>query len=1236
MTFRRFGLRHKLVALIVMALVFALGVAGFWLSYILGAYHRDQAQARFIEAFGTITSNLQRSELRLERDVNVLVRDRDVIASANMVSGYASVEDYQAIIFDPEKRSIARELESVLRVTSTDQLAVYQDTGDLMAFGFKEADSIRVGIISYENGHPVVMISDDLASWEEGELPASLARTRPSNGLEETEYQSVGAGLMAVTGESILRHFPGGAESTVGYVIGAAFVDEGFVENIGRETQVTLTISVPGSEPVGEIAGLAQVPELERVPTLEEAARAVQLTDREDFFLSAAYLPLASGNQAYFLLGQPKDEVNAQIRRTRTVVLVVLGLSALLMVPLGTAIARRMISTPLERLVSAVEELRRGHYGIVVRIESKDEIGELADAFNVMSETIRQREGQLKESEANYRRLIETSEEGVWVTDAQGRTLFVNPTMAGMLGTTVESMQSSSLFEFLDEESRQWAESQLLLRARGSPEPRDICFHRRDDRELWAIVSASPIQDDEGRIAGALAMVTDITERKRNEDTNVLLQSINQQVLEGMEPDDVLQMVCVETVRMFQFPLVWVGIKEDDGRVTVAAQAGEKTDYLGRIEVRWDAGPKGRGPTGHAIRTGEARAATMDDPSNEAWREAAADYGFAASAALPLVAVKGEVIGALTIYSQHVDVFTPSAMQRLGDLANRATVAYTLAVDQARLRLQGTAMDAAANAILITDPDGYIEWVNRAFVRFSGYRQNEAIGKKPSLLKSGQYDRSFYESLWRTILRGEVWQHELVNRRKDGSLYTIEQTITPLLDEDGSISHFIAIQEDVTARKEAEAHIRYMEQYDRLTGLPNRMLLLDRLRQALAHAERNRRQVAVIQLDLDRFKDVNDSLGPSAGDELLKQVAQVLTQCVHADDTVSRQGGDEFTLLLDDLRDADQAVDVAQRIVTAFGRPFEVVGEELFVTCSMGIALYPIDAQTPDGLIKAADTAMFGAKAQGRNSYRFFTTDLNLQATARLKLENALRRALERGEFILHYQPQVDAADGHIIAAEALIRWQSPEMGLVAPKQFIPVAADTGLIVPIGEWVLRNACRTVRQWHDAGYPLRMAVNLSAIQLYRGDMGWLVGDVLKEESLEPHWLELEITESELMRSPEAARKTLGRLKEMDVHIAIDDFGTGYSSFSQLRSLPVHRLKIDRSFVDDVSSADGAAITAAIISLGHSLKLEVIAEGVENESQLICLREQGCDALQGYYFSKPLPADAFEALLKSPGD
>lgn len=551
-----------------------------------------------------------------------------------------------------------------------------------------------------------------------------------------------------------------------------------------------------------------------------------------------------------------------------------------------------------------------------------------------------------------------------------------------------------------------------------------------------------------------------------------------------------------------------------------------------------------------------------------------------------------------------------------------------------KMRLASKVFDNTSEGVLVTDVEGIIRFANQAFSRISGYTEAEVIGKTPSILSSGRHEKSFYSEMWNALNITGEWQGEIWNRRKNGEVYPEWLTISAIKDGYGKVTQYAAVFSDLTARKQDEERIKHLAYHDALTGLPNRFLFADRLQLAMAHARRNRAKLAVMFLDLDRFKYINDSLGHAAGDQLLQEVATRLSACVREDDTVARMGGDEFTLLLPGIRAVEDVAKIAQKIIDTLKASFRIGDRDLYITVSIGIAMYPNDGLEADALLSHADAAMYRAKEQGRNNYQLYTPNLNEAALERMNLEQGIRHAIERNEFILHYQPQVNVRTGKIAGVEALLRWQSPELGLVSPMRFIPLAEDTGLIIPIGEWVLGTACTQNMQWQKNGYPpLRMAVNLSARQFQQGDLVEKVASILETTGLEPCWLELEITESIAMQDVEFTAKTLREFKQMGVHIAIDDFGTGYSSLNYLKKFPISTLKIDQAFISDsMTNLEDAAIVSSILVLAQSLEYKAIAEGVETQEQFEFLQKRDCDEIQGFLFGKSMAPQDFERLLE----
>ena len=571
---------------------------------------------------------------------------------------------------------------------------------------------------------------------------------------------------------------------------------------------------------------------------------------------------------------------------------------------------------------------------------------------------------------------------------------------------------------------------------------------------------------------------------------------------------------------------------------------------------------------------------------------------------------------------------TPMCLTVVSDITERKN-------NEERLSQAAAVFENTREGVMITDAGQTVLRVNRAFTAITGYTETEVLGKKSSLLSSGHHDPGFYADLWAVVDATGHWQGEIWNRRKDGEIYPQLLSISAVRDATGLVTDYVSVFTDITQIKASEDRLDFLAHHDALTGLPNRLLLFYRLEHDISVARREGLKLALLLLDLDRFKDVNDGHGHLAGDELLQQVAERLSVRLRDADTVSRLGGDEFALILADLTHCQDAAKVAGEIIDAFNEPWRLHnGAEVSIGASIGISLFPENGQNPEELLQQADVAMYQAKNEGRGKFKYFSEDMTQAARARIGLETRLRRAMASDKLCVHYQPQIDMASGRMVGAEALVRWQDPDEGLIPPGRFIPLAEQTGLIVAIGKWVLREVCRQGRQWLDAGLPpLNLAVNLSPHQLRHSDMGATLAQILDETGFPPERLELELTESALMERGLESARILDELRALGVRMALDDFGTGYSSLAYLKRFPLDVLKIDKSFIDDIPfHQDDMDIASAIIAMGHILRLKVTAEGVETVEQFEFLQAQGCDSYQGYFNSHPMPAEAFAALLQ----
>ncbi len=812
---------------------------------------------------------------------------------------------------------------------------------------------------------------------------------------------------------------------------------------------------------------------------------------------------------------------------------------------------------------------------------------------------------ELARREALFKNVLDTLPVGVAITDAEGKIVSINPAGERIWGG-VRLVGADRYHEY----KAWWPETGERVAAHEWPlvhalNRNEVVLNRIIDIESFdgqrknVLFSAAPTLDQHGAVSGGLVVNEDITE----------LITIQRALREEHDFIDAV----LDTVGAI------VLVLDRDGRVVRFNRACEQVSGYRAEEMIggfiWEL----LIPCEEAERVGQVfktlAAGQFPNRHENHWRTRDDGRRLIAWSNTCLVDAKGQV--------QHI-------------IATGIDVTEARAAE-AELRLAARVFEHAGEAIMVTDADNRIVQVNPAFTTITGYAAAEVLGQTPAKFKSGRHDPAFYQAMWRSLRETDAWEGEIWDKRRDGVIYPKWLTISAMRDQHGELRHYVALFTDISERKRSEERIRHLAEHDSLTGLPNRSLLQDRLRQAMNRAERENGRLALLFVDLDRFKLVNDSLGHAVGDALLQEIAHRLQSAVRASDTVSRQGGDEFLVLLADIEQNEDAGRVAQKMLDVLSAPCHLAGHELRITPSIGISLYPDDSTDLEKLIKSADIAMYQAKENGRCTYQFFTNDMNERAAERLSVELGLRRALERGELLLHYQPQIELASGRVIGLEALLRWNHPEQGLIPPGRFIPIAEDSGLIVPIGEGVLHEVCRQSLAWQAAGLPaVPVAVNLSAVQFRKPGLESLLRDILTATGLPPRLLELELTESIVMNQAEETVAILGRLHELGVRLSIDDFGTGYSSLAYLKRFPIQKLKVDQSFMRDVTSdANDAAIVRGIVGLAHSLGLGVIAEGVETREQLDFLRELGCEEAQGYHFSRPLPPGEIEPLLREYG-
>jgi diguanylate cyclase (GGDEF)-like protein/PAS domain S-box-containing protein len=860
-------------------------------------------------------------------------------------------------------------------------------------------------------------------------------------------------------------------------------------------------------------------------------------------------------------------------------------------------------------------------------------------------------EAALRGSEARMKSLLELSADWLWEQDQDMRYTYLSaeaPLKGGFEPAVALGRTRLELPYQWESQAQQDGHLQELAARRTF---RDLHLMRADGENSVRHVSISgvPVLGSHGEFLGYRGTGKDITERMlaehriaRLKEMYAAMTEANDAIIHSKSTDSLFAAICRIAVDYGHFVFARIAlIEHQTGWVHTIASAGTHNGYADKLTVSIDdSRPEGQGSAAYAARTGTNYISndTSIDERSLGWRETLAELGIRAQATM-LLRRQGSIVGTLHLYADQVGVFDEELTAMLERLAanlsfaldnfqrDEARKAAEAALRESETRFRDFA-DAAGEYVWEADLEDRFTYVSSRVQSVWSFSDQELIGRTPfDFMPPGEDER--------------VREWLAQNVRTDGSFRDLEHRILTrnaetrwllvnavgMFDEHGTLIGRRGTGRDVTDRKTAEARISYLATRDPLTELPNRVLFNDRLEQGIVAARRGNQSLALLFIDLDRFKYINDSLGHQIGDVLLKEVAARMLSCVRKGDTLSRLGGDEFVVTLDGLEHAEDAGQVAAKIIKTLARPFEIAGHTLTTSCSIGISIFPLDAEDDRTLMKNADTAMYHAKEKGRNNYQFFSSEMNVRAVERHNLETALRRAIDRQEFVLFFQPQVDIRSGRVVGMEALLRWEHPERGLLLPSTFIGVAEESGLIDPIGQWVLRSACQRAKAWQDDGHPpMKIAVNISARQLNRPrDFSRALARVLSSTGLDPRYLELEMTESLLLHNADENIAVLRRLGKDGVRIAVDDFGTGYSSLSYLRQLPIDTLKIDRSFVRDIEiDSEDAAIVHAVVAMGHSLELQVTAEGVETRGQLEALARIGCDEYQGYLFSKPVSA------------
>ncbi|MEQ1768141.1 MAG: EAL domain-containing protein, partial [Methylotenera sp.] len=851
---------------------------------------------------------------------------------------------------------------------------------------------------------------------------------------------------------------------------------------------------------------------------------------------------------------------------------------------------------------------------------------------------LRQAELASKIREGYQRSLLDNFPFMVWLKDNKHRYLAVNQAFANASGFASEELLrgKSDLEVWPRELAKKYREDDIAVINDGQPKAAEEMI-QINGQSVWFETYKSPVTID-GQVVGTVGFARDINLRKRFEMFEQFRSHILGLLIEDIKLDQILEEVVLGVEKCNPGMICSILMLDLDGRHLVNIVAPNLPPFYNAAIDGVEIG-LGVGSCGTAAFTGE-RVIVEDIATHPYWenyKELALSSGLAACWSEPILASSGKVLGTFAIYHQEPHAPSDADIKMIAQIANLASIAIERKNAEDDLRIASIAFESQ-EGMMVTDAKNIILKVNKAFCDITGYTVEEAIGHTPRLLSSSQHTEGFYDALWECVHATGHWAGEVYNRRKNGEVFPQHLTVTVVKDAYGVVTNHVATLTDITMNKAAAEEIKHLAFYDSLTGLPNRRLMVDRLNQALVFSNRTGRDGAVLFLDLDHFKTLNDSLGHDVGDLLLQQVAERLSACVREGDTVARLGGDEYVVLLEDLSEvateaAAQVELIGEKILASLNAAYQLGQHEYHCTPSVGVALFSNHNQSQEELLKHADIAMYQAKKAGRNTIRFFDPKMQEVINTRVDLERELRKALEKHQLHLYYQIQVDVS-GRAMGAEALIRWLHPEHGLVSPFHFIPLAEETGLILPIGQWVLETACAQLKSWekHELTRDLTLSINVSAKQFRQADFVNQVQEAIKRYAINPMRLKLELTESMLLDNIEDTVATMNKLKEVGIRFSLDDFGTGYSSLQYLKRLPLYQLKIDQSFVRDIAvDSSDQAIVRTIIAMAHTLNLNVIAEGVETEEQQGLLLNNGCTHYQGYFFGRPVPIEQFEVLL-----
>ncbi|MGZ8095876.1 MAG: EAL domain-containing protein [Methylosarcina sp.] len=853
----------------------------------------------------------------------------------------------------------------------------------------------------------------------------------------------------------------------------------------------------------------------------------------------------------------------------------------------------------------------------------------------------KQTEQALQESENRLMLAIKGSSDAPWDWDMENNHMYYSPQWWHMLGYETDELPSDAKLwqELIHPEDIEFVQRNLneAMQSGRDTLSAELRLRHKDGHYVPILERSFITRNKDGKVLRVSGTNMDLTEQRRAQRLEEMRSFMLECLTSSMSLAEILDAVVRKVESLKSGALCSILLLDNESRQLRLGAAPSLPNFY-RQSLNGLRMEEAMGCCSEAAMTGKdvMTADIAADPGCASLQRLASETGLVSWWSKPLLGVNNKILGTFALYQK------VSSLPDNHDLKLIETVAHfvSITIDRKRaetqLKLSAKVFEQSQEGFMITDAKRNIVKVNPAFTVITGYSEHEAVGRNIKILASGRHDREFYRNIWESLQSKNYWQGEIWNRRKNGEIYPELLNISAVRDNSDNVSGYVSVFADITQLKASEAQLEFLAHHDTLTSLPNRLRLFFRLEHSIEAAKRGGKSLALLMLDLDRFKDVNDSFGHLAGDQLLQLVAKRLVERVRHIDTVARLGGDEFTVVLENISQPEDAARIAQAIIQDLNEPWPLAnGGEVLIGVTIGISLYPQHSHTPELLLQQADAALYKAKESGRNRYAFYSNELTIAARQRLDMEARLRRALMQNELQVYYQPQIDIVSGEIVGAEALLRWHDPVEGPVPPSRFIPVAEQSGLIQAIGAWILKATCDQGSQWLKAGIkPVSLSVNVSQHQLRQGDISALVAEVLKKSQFPAKYLELELTESGLMERQSDIIALLHNLRAQGVRLAIDDFGTGYSSLAYLKRFPLDVLKIDKSFIEDIPHhQDDMEIAATIIAMGHILGFKVIAEGVETSSQLAFLKDKGCDIYQGYLYSAPLPAEEFALLLQS---